>query len=136
MPLFLVLLHHLIPHLPPCNHHPYIFHTPFVSEVCRSIPPLPPLATNEPTYPCLTTYPISFKVNLPDISKIPILSSGTDWPLWFHGISDMIDNLCLYHYISPDLTPGVVLNYFSSPFFLPILHGDSSPDEIALCGTW
>jgi hypothetical protein len=112
--------------------------TPFVpvQNQCLLPPPQAPTLTTVPHYPRIPSHSVSFKLDLPDVSKIPTLSSGADWPLWFCAISDMIDNLCLYHHICPELAPGIFLNTLSAPSFPPVLHEGSSSDEVALHAMW
>jgi len=108
-------------------------------------PPSPPNLDVPRPLPTHLTYPRSFKVDLPDLSKIPLLSSGADWPIWFRGVSDMIDNLCLFHHISPEPAPGVFPDHLSAPSYLPPLLPSSSLTmslimthggvQMALCGT-
>ena len=82
------------------------------------------------------TYPRSFKVDLPGLSKIPLLSSGADWPTWFCGVSDMIDGLCLFHNISPEPAPGVFPHHMSAPSYLPTILSSSSPKDLTYHDTW
>ena len=98
--------HHTpIPLHTPCftPAHPTPLCSPFVP-----LPPHPPLplvlgaaAPLQPLYTC------SFKSDLPDLSKISILSSGVDWTAWNWTVLDLLDNLCLFRHITSPSPPGV-----------------------------
>ena len=102
-------------------------------------PIIPPVFDVPQPLPTHLTYLCSFKVDLLDLSKIPLLSTSADWPIWFRGILDMIDNLCLFHHISPEPAPGVFSDHMSIPsyhqiflrssFFPPVWIGQSGSME-------
>jgi len=99
-------------------------------------PPFPQLHLDVPLpIPTHLTYPRSFKVDLPDLSRIPLLSSGADWPLWFRAISDMVNNLCLFHHISPEPAPSFLPDCLSAPTYPPSIFPSSSPKDIAYHNT-
>jgi len=103
-----------------------------------ALPPpiIPPVFNMPQPLPTHLIYPCSFKVDLPDLSKIPLLSSGADWPTWFYRVSDMIDNLCLFHHISPEPAPSVFLGCMSAPSYLLTLLPSFSSEDLTYHDAW
>jgi len=136
------------PCTPSVQLRPMPLRTPFYLDIHASPIQTPPLAPALPPpiippvfdvprpLPTHLTYPRSFKVDLPDLSKIPLLSSGADWLTWFCGVLDMVDNLCLFHHISPEPTPGVFPDRMSALSYPPTLLPSSSPEDLAYHDTW
>ena len=139
------------PHLYTSPHTPFIhptpLHTPFqldphILPIPPILPPMipPPFSQLNLDVPLLIPthlmYPRSFKVDLPDLSKIPLLSSDADWSLWFRGISDMINNLCFFHHICPEPAPGFLPDHLSALSYPPPILPSSSSKDITYHNTW
>ena len=79
----------------------------------------------------------SFKSDLPDISKTPILSSGADWTAWNWVVLDLLDNLCLsYWHIAITFPPGIPVTSLAQPSFPSTLDDDPTPDQLMQHDAW
>jgi len=112
--------------------HPTPLHSPFIP-----LPPHPPLPlVLGAATPLQPLYTYSFKSDLPDLSKIPILSSGVDWTAWNWAVLDLLDNLCFFCHITSPSPPGVHVTSLALPSYPPTLDDDPTVKQLAHHDAW
>jgi len=118
------------PHFLPAHSTP--LHTPFML-----LPPLPaPPFLLGAVAPVQSIYTHLFKSDLPDLTKIPMLSSDADWMAWNQAVLDLLDNLCLFRHIASPSPTSVPASSLAQPSFPLALNNDPSADQLGQHDAW